>query len=141
MTVIAYKDGIVAADGQSSRAGIKYRVQKLFEHGNEIIAACGDYSRAIQMRDWYVKGRVDPLPASSDNTFARLLVFRGKYFLEFENMSTPVKRTDKLVAFGSGSDIALGAMEMGASAIQAVEIAIKHLDSCGMGVSYKAVRK
>lgn len=139
MTVVAYKNGLVAADKQSSRAGTISEVQKLFRYKNSVLAIVGDYSRGLQIMEWYKKGK-GPLPPASDNAFARFLVFNKDHFLEFENIDIPIKRTDKMVAFGSGGDLAMGAMAMGATADYAVEIACKFSDSCGLGVMVEKIK-
>lgn len=41
---------------------------------------------------------------------------------------------DRFMAWGSGRDFAMGAMEMGASAYRAVEVAIRHSTGCGYGI-------
>lgn len=38
------------------------------------------------------------------------------------------------ICYGEGRDFAYGALEMGANAIKAVEVASKYCISCGMGI-------
>jgi hypothetical protein len=54
--------------------------------------------------------------------------------LRYEQDCLPYEIEDKKYAIGSGRDFAIGAMEMGASAEEAVLVASKYEVSCGNSV-------
>jgi hypothetical protein len=59
-----------------------------------------------------------------------------------QSMRGEIKQSvTKFSAWGSGSEFAIGAMEMGATAIQAVQATSKHCVSCGFGVDFFDTRE
>lgn len=142
MTCIAYKDGILAADTLMVNCDRKGYTNKLFTHGNEAIALCGDFARALEMLEWYQAGAVTAnFPAKRDeNDFGRLVIATDCGVCTYENRPYPVIHTERFVAYGTGADFAVGAMAMGASAEQAVKVAIEHCASCGGVVESLNVR-
>ena len=140
MTIIAYKDGIVAADRLGVEAGLMVRAQKLFRLNDEVIAITGDLERATEMYKWYESGGMGALPPAQNGSWGNMIVFSKKRVKVYSNLGVPLFRTEKVMAFGSGRDIALGAMNSGSSAIDAVKLASKLLDSCGRGVQVMGVK-
>lgn len=138
MTTIAYRDGILAADSQTTvntEAGgsRKHRCEKLYrktiKQGRKsfdvIIATAGESSPSLLFVEWYGSG--DPMPKMLEthggDFTCLILAPHGLY--EVDMMCCPERVLDRFYAIGSGSKAALGAMHMGASARQAVEIASK----------------
>jgi len=125
MTTIAYRDGVLAADGLCTRDGtvVEFRAEKIrrLENG-DILALCGtSYVRQI-FAEWWLD-RTKPQP---DLTESSAIVLTADGLLEYEGNGQHISFTrirDEFSAWGSGATAALGAMHMGATALQAVQIA------------------
>lgn len=142
MTCIAYKDGILAADTLMVNNERKSYTQKLFRHGNQCVAICGDFARGMEMLAWFKGGAIPAeYPAKRDpNDFARLVVAQDDGICTFENGPFPFWHKELFTAYGTGADFAIGAMAMGASAVEAVKVAIEHCASCGGNIEALNVR-
>lgn len=78
--------------------------------------------------DWIKIGLTTALPSNIKvDDFEGIIVAPNKkiYQLSDKMMITPLK-VKKYIAIGSGEPVALGAMEIGANAIEAVRAAVKH---------------
>ena len=141
MSIVAYDGRIVAADRQSTNSDTRREVQKIFlidtEYGKEIVAFVGCMSGGLAMMEWYENGADPSILPQSQNTDsgAVLSVFHKDGVDTYEN-HIPMPINDPFWAWGSGRDIALGAMAHGANAIEAVEIASRFNIDCGMGIDY-----
>jgi len=132
MTTIAYKDGIIAYDGRvTSGSVISYDdYDKCVERDGVKFVMAGytaDYSRLI---DAYLGAELVNIGAS-----ALMVDAEGVWCIghnDGEGVWKSVVLADRPYAIGSGSVHALTAMDMGASAYQAVEMAMKR-DSCTGG--------
>lgn len=137
MSVVVYKDGIMAADskayggkGQCS-PGWKRKAHRL-EDGTRVgvVSACpGEPERFVA---WLAAG-ADPEAWKGDKPDLRALIVKpnGDVYLAADScyFSGPIQCD--CYAIGSGSEFAFGAMAMGASAEQAVRIAMMHDPNCG----------
>jgi hypothetical protein len=132
MTVIAWDGRFVAADSlecygtvRSSRA-----VQKLSERNGFVFACTGSGALFEPLINWYVAGcKSDAVPScGNDGKDTKLVVFRPdrRAFVYSPNMphAAELFAPD---ALGCAADMAIGAMEAGASAARAVEISIKRV--------------
>lgn len=137
MTVIAFDGRYVAADRMAENNGTAMTVRKLRVHGPQVLAFNGTADHGSMLMQWFVEGR-DPktFPTVPDPKYAAYLdVFeRGKPVMHFELFPVAMFFEDPIYAAGSGRDLALGAMAMGAPAKEAVEIASRFDVNCGMGV-------
>lgn len=143
MTVIAYRDGIIAADRQATSYGLAYEVEKLFVSEDAIRTGTGDASFVMGMIEWHKAG-ADPktFPESQKtDDWARLIVVTAEGVSWYERSPYPLRMKGEYMAWGSGADFAMGAMYAGASAEEAVLAAIKHNNSCGIGTSSAAIAK
>lgn len=138
MTTIAYRNGILAADSRvtvSSEAGgdRTFQCEKLFRKmipgpdgtvEEVIFATAGDSTSGMVFVDWYGSGHEAPvtqfMAANADFT---VLVLRKDGLWEYDAWCRGMQIKDEFYAIGSGCKLALGAMEMGAGALKAVEIA------------------
>lgn len=138
MTVICFRDGIMAADTRivHTDAGIT-RGTKMFRkrvgRRDHILGFCGSLSAAMLYYDWYGSKTAMPeqlrhLP--SDENFG-VLILIGKQLYEADTMCRPVEVEAKFHAIGTGAQAALGAMRFGATALQAANIACDIDSSCG----------
>lgn len=145
MSVIAWDGKTVAADRQATEAGIKTFCKKLhvFRKTGDIIGSVGDYDTSIALENWYKSGADPKKFPKHKSDGSKLIVFkRSGEVIEYEGTSHPHSLKGKFFAWGSGGDIAIGAMAMGATASQAVRVTCTHHVECGMGVTaYRIVRK
>lgn len=142
MSIIAWDGKALAADRQCTTAEMRQTTRKLWRMRRDtgdvvLLAATGDLSEGMEIRDWYVRG-ADPArwPASQrSERWSRLIVFapdRGLFMFEREPVEIPIM--DEFCAWGIGRDFAIGAMARGATAREAVEIACRFSVYCGMGI-------
>jgi len=124
MTTVAWKDGVVAADTQATSeygaiTGHFVKIE-LLENGS-ILAMLGDACTAYPLRDWFLGDRDKDQPGKG-----MIVVFKrdGRHLL-YNDGGWQILAPAAFRAFGSGGELALGAMAAGASAKEAVEIAIR----------------
>ena len=140
MTVIAFDGVTLAADKMADCNGTIRTVTKIWRGvGSELLAGAGDASSCIAIRDWYLAG-ADPALFPQNLQPADLWVVKrlGKMsdfrIMKYEGNQFAVTYEDRMFACGCGRDYALGAMAMGATAEQAVEVASRLDTYCGCGV-------
>lgn len=127
MTVIAYRDGVMAGDRQLTSHGVVVgMVTKvhLIKSRRALLACDGDAMLAAAFERWMsTRADGDPPPLSQGESSSGALEVRadgtmwlwgGTGFIEFDA---------PFVALGSGRDLALGAMAAGATAEEAVRYA------------------
>lgn len=148
MTVIAYRDGVLASDSKGIFAvGSEYqkgRMDKVYlsEDGTFAYALCGLVGNEKSIRVMENNMRTMLNAAERDGVFPE----DEKYGLDFNQpfivmskntvitcgMMGPRIVTDiDFITVGSGCNESQAALVMGDSAIGAVEHAIRHCDSCG----------
>lgn len=131
MTTIAYRDGIVVADTQVSEPDWSAaRARKIHRVGPYILGGCGDLNEIERFRCWVTEG-LKGNPAVSENSETFLILPEGG-FLCFMSENRSCKLEADYYAWGSGRRFAIGAMAMGATAAQAVEIAALHDNSTSL---------
>lgn len=146
MTTVAYRNGVMAADSQAT-SSFKQKCQKIHKVGDSIFGVCGSLSSAYlflewikhDRRDWVESERAPPSPLTDDDNFDAIeLCEEGLFLWDGKLTRRPVDI--EFYAIGSGSDFAMGAMAMGADAVQAVKVA-NTLDPYTGGAIKKAVLK
>lgn len=136
MTTAAYRDGILAADSQATTEdGVKTRYEKLVRlrsvvapvKGEVLLACAGDVYPALLFRDWLESGsgpNLHDLGVDRLEDFEALIVHKSGLYT-----ANRLCRIDRVLetfwAIGSGRAVALGAMERGATARQAVQAAAR----------------
>jgi 20S proteasome alpha/beta subunit len=124
MTTIAIRDGVMVGDSQAT-GSYHSRVRKIARTPDgSLIGACGNVDECQAVAAWLVGGCEGKPPAMSNST---VLVLRtdGTIWIA-ERAYRPYRLCERFAAIGSGSAVAIGAMEAGATALQAVKIAAKH---------------
>jgi ATP-dependent HslUV protease subunit HslV len=127
MTVIAYRDGVMAADTLMLIGGIKQHVRKVLKRRGYLLGVSGSNCPSdAEMLAWFFQ---EPGSLSKPNlprTKFDMLVVTPDGGIQlwngggsFEPILTP------FYAVGCGAEVALGAMEMGATAVQAARAAIR----------------
>lgn len=131
MTTIAYRDGIMAADTQGNRGGIRSVTRKLHRIDNRIVGFSGNYQDGLTFVAWVRDGmKMDALPEfrgygrTDDAPDINALVLSPDGLVQWTEHFQPMPITEPFFAIGSGFVSAMTAMHMGASAAKAVEIAM-----------------
>jgi hypothetical protein len=146
VTVIAFKDGIMAADTQETWGNAKVRVCKLVRLPDGGVAgAAGEGAASQAALNWLASdGSLDGI---SDRTLpdingAEILIARGDGSLwMLYNRFPGYPLLDKTAAIGCGSDAARMALAYGASAIEACQRVAKQDIFCGDPVQSMAVEE
>lgn len=140
MTTITYKDRKIASDGQISFGDRidNYSLKKVRKINGCLVGGAGRLSSVLQFFDWFqewsdaqqVQGesphvKVFVPEGIDDEDFYGLVVFADEVIFMYEGGKKSYQMTGSPhYAIGSGSDYALAAMDAGASADEAVAIAI-----------------
>lgn len=139
MTTIAFDGETLASD---RKMGDRYNVQKIFKVPQGYAAGCGDYDYIVEIVEWLANGsdrnNLPNLPDKNDDgdAVAEVIVVtpQGKVAWLSWPFLRSVQLSERKVAYGSGGDIALGAMAAGATAKQAVAIACRYDPNTGQGI-------
>jgi len=141
MTTIAYKSGVIAADRRVSldylyTSGPTKIARKVFGQG-QLIVLCSGAGNGPNMeiwKDWVLAGsQMEDRPSSLSHeqeyvAGLEIRLYPGKDpQILYHGQLGYREITSPFWAIGSGKDLAIGAMAMGATAIQAVQIAY-HFD-------------
>lgn len=137
MSVVVYKDGILAADSRAyggkyqTSPGAKAKMRRLSD-GSRVGVTTAILGMGERFFAWMEAG-ADPKEWGPDpRPDLRAIIVRpdGAVFLaEDVYFSGPIETT--CYAIGSGADFALGAMACGATAEEAVRVACRFDDHCG----------
>jgi len=142
MTVIAYKDGIIAADGRETWAdGGIGQCEKLFRipkgpHKGHIVGTQGASSPGMVFVDWYTDPKTEKPKIQFEEEFFMCVVLRSDGVFTVDDHCRLIKCIEPMVAIGAGAPVALGAMAAGATAVQAVRIACRYNSLCGPPVKW-----
>jgi hypothetical protein len=146
MTVIAFKDGVMAADTQETWGNSRARVSKLVRLPDGGVAgAAGEGAASQAALNWLesggsLDGQSDrPLP---DISGAEVLIAKGDGSLWLLYSRFPgYPLLDKSIAIGCGADAARMAMEYGATAVEACQRVAKYDVFCGDPVQSMEVQE
>lgn len=134
MTVVVWRDGVMAADSGVFRSDqVVALTRKIHRFENGALVGCsGNLSKVSTFIDWYAAG-ADPESRrmTGDPGFEALVVTpdgRVRVYLSANEVEDRMEAP--YFAIGSGAEVAFGALAHGASAIEAVEAAIKHHVFC-----------
>jgi hypothetical protein len=133
MTTIAYRDGVMVATTGVWTAIYRGQRNKIMRVGGSgtgagaLMATCGDSDMAFSFHKWLEDGEnqnaLPRIPEKSD--FAAIVVYPNGSVVCFTERFLPQPIIAEFHAMGSGDQLALGAMAMGASAEEAVRVACK----------------
>jgi len=133
MTTIAWRDGVIASDRQSINGKIPVRCTKLFRTKEYAIGVAGSLSYGIAFVNWFQGDRSDECPLD-EITAALVMNLETGACEQWEAPGVGIPVEDDFEAIGSGAAVAIGAMEMGATAKEAIRIASKRDTGTGMGI-------
>lgn len=130
MTTLTYRAGILASDSRMTNNGtIIGSAIKIRKRGPLLFAGCGSWALVTRFIDWSFKGCAgNPPPMifpDADTTASGFIFMPNGTILTFEPSGPSVQHCEYF-AEGSGRDTALGALAMGATAVEAIRVAIQH---------------
>ena len=137
MTTIVYKDGVLAADSLVTDRGCRMgSAKKIISSRFGLAGAVGHLGLMQAFLNWAATGRPAdgrPVPdKTDDNDFEGLIITPAGQVLWYGGDMVAVDMTQsEYVCLGSGFRVAMGALEMGATAEQAVRVAAKVDTSTG----------
>lgn len=140
MTVVVYRDGVMAGDRLVTRGG--YRVgytTKVFRTGDGSLWGCaGETASISNFTGWLLGGMEGAMPVPIDrgetSSYCVLHVDAGGVVRRLEAEGWCCAGGYGYAVIGSGLAVALGALHAGASARDAVLAAIEHTADCGGAV-------
>ena len=130
MTVIAVRDGWLAADTQGAFGQQPYHCTKIYRTKAGIVGMAGSSAACLAFVEYFNGGEV-PIEHLSDSA-ALLLSPQGIFLYDDSTRGEIVN--EPFFAIGSGAPVALGAMHMGATARQAARAACRWNNDCGLPV-------
>ena len=141
MTVIAYRDGILAADRLFTTASDTVGIAtKIVLADGAALAFTGEHAVGLQLVAWWKAGADPkdwPAAQASDERWSRLVVARPRQELvHYERDPVEIPVEGPFWAFGCGQDVALGALAVGAGAVAACSAAGQFHAHCGGGVDF-----
>ena len=141
MTIIVWDGSTLATDRAATDGVAKWRTEKAWYWGEGedrlILSGAGPLHSILAMREWFKDGQEPSMFPVIQTThpchFVVVSPYTGLY--RFEITPSPIDHGRGQCAFGEGREFAYGALAMGATAQQAVEIANSHSPHCGLGVA------
>ena len=130
VTTVAYRDGTMACDSQISGGYISSCPSKVIVGREYMVGFCGLYTAGYSGA-LYLAGESQDRPDVYGEDEAEFIVTDGKQIWIADERLRMAPIGDKYWATGSGGAAAMAAMHMGASAEEAVKIAIKLDESSG----------
>lgn len=134
MTVIAYKDGVMAADSEASAGGRRYRViVPKIARGNGIAGGTGLASDVAAFCKWFASGEPSEKPEYSgtgEDEMQALVARPDRTLWRFGAKELPFEVTQPY-AIGHPWQFCEGAMCAGLSAEAAVALTIEHFTTVG----------
>ena len=128
MTTIAFDGGIIAADSRAVSGGLisNDRVEKIIVKGEVVFAIAGTFCMFRPLINWFVAGgdiATVPTGGSEDNDCTSFIAYSGGRCLQYNPKLPYPDIIHPPFAWGTGREVALGAMLAGKSAVEAVKIA------------------
>lgn len=124
MTTVVYRDGVLAADSRATSNGlIDNQTTKVWSHKGVLIGACGSQALCERFRSWVVAGMEGESPYEGAEDGNGIVVSAAGVVCFSDSGCWRV--SEPFYTLGSGYQLALGALAMGATAQEAVEIAAR----------------
>lgn len=135
MTIIAYRDGVLAADTAivAGDTMLPDCIVKIVKDRGSLAGAAGSATYNHAFLAWFLGHELGepPTPVKDDGLFDIGIIVRPDGTIERHEPGGKFVITPVYYAVGSGEDVALGAFFAGADAEQACAAAIAHDTSCG----------
>lgn len=147
MSVVAVRDGVMAADTIGVYSSLKYRSTKLYRRGDTIIGVAGNTADSDAFVEWYFAGAdLSAIPTPHNRAgegrevdfVALVLTPDGfEHWDEFYSRDADIGKRNDFMAIGKGAEAAMGAMYMGAGAVQAIEAACAVIRDCALPIDHE----
>ena len=137
MTVIAYSNGMLAADKAATHCGFLNVVTKIYRVNGGLVALAGDSDSALDLLAWFRAGRdpkTYPECQKGENTASAIFIDADGRIWTYNKTANAQLNEQPYYALGSGRDYALAAMHLGFDARKAVEVACALDINCGKGI-------
>jgi hypothetical protein len=136
MTVIAWDGKTLAADKRATTEdGAIAVTTKLYRIGDALAAHTGESSVGRDLLEWFRAGAVlADFPTRAREDKATLIVIRQGEIMAYVTGPHPTRYEMLRMAWGCGRDFAMGAMQCGKTASEAVAIACELNAFCGNGI-------
>lgn len=138
MTIIAWDGEVLATDTQGVHGNAKFNSTKAWYESVKgqacIISGVGTLRNIHRHKEWLLDGCNDGVSfpyTELDNHYYQLILVNKEGLLRYEGTPYPIEYGVNVCAFGDGCDFAYGALSMGASAVEAVRVAINCSPKCG----------
>jgi hypothetical protein len=144
MSIVAWDGKTLAADRQRTTADTISTSKKLCKlDDGTVVAWVGNISYAASLLSWYKEGakKEDWPEFQKGDEWVKLIIVNQEGCFFYERTPEKMEVFDPFAAWGVGREAALGAMEMGADAVKAVEVASKYISGCGRGCDYVMVKQ
>ena len=143
MTIIVAdrRNRLMAADTLVTEDDLKvYHTAKIFRCADgALVGAAGENDACFAFLDWAVNGRKGKPTRQSFKGMTGMVLEPSGRLLRFEGHPRPDELLDAATACGSGREVAMGALHVGASAEAAVRAAIALSAHCGGDVTVLAL--
>lgn len=139
MSIVVWDGTSLVADRQATCADMKIECQKIhLLRGltNTIVAFTGNIGEGLVLVDWVRNGQKKeewPEFQKDNDRWCRLIIVIRNLVVMYETEPMPIPQYGPFNAWGSGRDFAMGALAMGANAVEAVEITCRFSTTCGLG--------
>lgn len=134
MTTVAFKGGILAGDTLACSQNLSHQVvTKIWRHDDWLFGGAGTYGSVLAVYEWLKTGEGKPDLSGEDSIDAMQIKPHGRGYriIAWDATLKPFDIVEPFWAVGSGSHLAIGAMEKKASAMEAVKIAMKYDPATG----------
>lgn len=146
MTTVVYKNGCLAFDSRLVEDNIcTGTIVKGRHTKNLLMAGCGACEDIVAVFDWLEAGGGEEnkkkFGLAREVKCQVLTINKNGEVISYEGQLYPMKTNSPWYALGSGSDVALGALEMGATAKEAVQVASKYDVNTGGTVHTLSIKR
>jgi hypothetical protein len=138
LTIIAYRAGVLAADGLTETDGlIVPGPPKIVRVGKAWVASAGVLGDCAAFERWVAAGRPDDDAPELDDGFEALVAGPGGEVAWYDKRCAPVDAaTLPWMALGSGHQVAGAVLAQGGSAVDACLLACRLRIDCGPPVTF-----
>jgi hypothetical protein len=130
LTTLAYRDGVLAADtlwvGGGTRDGYGPKIERI---GNLLVGMSGSIPMGLRFRAWVASGFAGACPLDDCPDGNGLIIWPHGVVGWCSRGAWPV--SEPFYTLGSGEQYAMGALAMGATAEEAVRVAMRFDVSTG----------
>lgn len=126
MTTVVYRDGVLASDTLVSDGNCYVAdTNKIYRVRGHLVGGCGSLGAVLRFCEWFKAGADEGNRPRVDDDFDTITIAPNGRVTWYSHELIPTEFRAPFHAVGSGAQVALGALHMGASAKQAVQVAMR----------------